>query len=109
MERSKLEINRAGTLHWRSFVTIASVLATATFDNKPWIKGETLRGMFMTALVVCSVWFAREAYRAFKSPSASAENFALNVELHFIPELLNFVPTVEPNVNKYMLNCYSCS
>lgn len=61
-------------------LTIISTLATASFEDHTWIKGGTLKGVFITTLVACLVWLAREIYRAAKSPSASASNFIADIK-----------------------------
>ena len=61
-------------------VTIAATLATTTFKDQSWIKGATLKGAFITALVVCFFWLAREIHKAYVSPSASASNFIADLK-----------------------------
>jgi hypothetical protein len=56
-------------------VTLGVSLLTASFTDLPFAKAGTIKGTFITSLIVSVLWLLREGLRAIQMPSASPEQF----------------------------------
>jgi hypothetical protein len=56
-------------------LSLIATLTTAKFQDTSWIKGETLKGMFVTFTVLSCGWFLYEMYRLISTRNMTAEQF----------------------------------
>jgi FtsH-binding integral membrane protein len=57
-------------------VSLAATFVTASFKDFDWIKGATLKGVFIATLLACCVWLISEVRRASKSRGSTTDFIA---------------------------------
>lgn len=57
-------------------ITLGATLATSSFTDHPWAKGEMIKGAFYTALVLCFGWLCRSGWKGWRNRRmASVDDF----------------------------------